>query len=98
MYIADYKNRQLEYKRMGLVTALLLFVLLLTPFTAASQDRQIIAAGKREFQHSCVLCHGLTGRGESVMSTMNLLTTQPPDLRKLRKHNHGTFPSGKPTG
>jgi len=26
------------------------------------------------------------------MSTMNLLTVQLPDLRKLKKHNHGTFP------
>jgi len=58
----------------------------------ASQDRELIAAGKREFQHSCVLCHGLDGRGESEMSTMNLLTVQLPDLRKLKKHNHGTFP------
>ena len=92
MYIADYNNRQLEYKRIGLIAALSLLVLLLTPFTAASHDREIIAAGKREFRHSCVLCHGLTGRGESVMNTMNLLTTKPPDIRKLKNHNHGTFP------
>ena len=92
MYIADYTNRQLGYGRMGFVVALALLVLLLTPFMAASQDRELIAAGKREFQHSCVLCHGLDGRGESEMSTMNLLTVQLPDLRKLKKHNHGTFP------
>jgi hypothetical protein len=26
------------------------------------------------------------------MTTMNLLTVKPPDLRKLKKRNHGTFP------
>jgi mono/diheme cytochrome c family protein len=70
--------------------ALLFALLPRSPVSAA--DKDVIAAGKKEFRHSCVLCHGLSGRGESVMTTMNLLTTKPPDLRTLQKRNHGTFP------
>lgn len=71
--------------------AALLF-LLITFIPASAQDKELIAAGKREFRHSCVVCHGLTGRGESVMTTLNLLAIKPPDLRQLRKRNKGEFP------
>jgi mono/diheme cytochrome c family protein len=76
------------------LTAGLAFLLfLLTACTPASaQDRDLIAAGKQEFRHSCVVCHGITGTGESVMTTLNLLAIKPPDLRQLRKRNKGTFP------
>jgi mono/diheme cytochrome c family protein len=69
---------------------LFLLTFLTTPVSAA--DKDVIAAGKREFRHSCALCHGPSGGGESEMTRMNLLTTKPPDLRKLKKHNQGTFP------
>ena len=57
-----------------------------------AQEKDLIAAGKKEYRRSCVLCHGLSGAGESVMTTMNLLTIKPPDLRRLSERHAGTFP------
>lgn len=59
---------------------------------SAAQEAEVIAAGKEEFRHSCVLCHGLSGAGESVMTTFNLLTITPPDLRRINERHGGTFP------
>jgi mono/diheme cytochrome c family protein len=70
----------------------LFFLFHLQAAPANAQDKELISAGKQEFRHSCVVCHGLTGRGESVMTTLNLLKIKPPDLRQLRKRNNGTFP------
>lgn len=90
MYTNCFGEELLVTRRMAV---LLLFFIVLTPFSAVfAQDKDLIAAGKREFHHSCVVCHGLTGRGESVMTTFNLLTIKPPNLRLLRKRNNGTFP------
>jgi mono/diheme cytochrome c family protein len=69
-----------------------LLFLLIAVTSASAQDKDLIAAGQQEFRHSCVVCHGLTGKGESVMTTLNLLAIKPPDLRQLRKRNKGTFP------
>ncbi len=74
------------------VLSFFIFFLLTSLMPVSAQDKDLIAAGKREFRHSCVVCHGLTGRGESVMTTLNLLAVKPPDLRQLRKRNNGTFP------
>jgi len=89
-----YTNCFHKANSLTLLTVALAFLLFLfTAFTSASaQDRDLIAAGKQEFRHSCVVCHGLTGKGESVMTTLNLLAIKPPDLRQLRKRNKGTFP------
>ena len=65
-------------------------LLLATPLSA--QEAEVVVAGKREFRHSCALCHGLGGKGESVMTTLNLLTIKPSDLTQLSKKNHGQFP------
>jgi len=85
------------FRQVDLVTAkiaiLSVFFFLLAPCAPAfAQDKDLIAAGHQEFRHSCVVCHGLTGKGESVMTTLNLLAIKPPDLRQLRKRNQGTFP------
>ena len=57
-----------------------------------AQEAEIVAAGKREFRHACALCHGIGGKGESVMTTLNLLTIKPPDLTRVSKRNNGQFP------
>ena len=59
---------------------------------ALAQQAEVIAVGKREFRHYCALCHGIGGKGESVMTTLNLLTVKPPDLTQLSKKNKDIFP------
>jgi mono/diheme cytochrome c family protein len=72
-----------------LMMAVLLWV---TPDVAVAQQEEIVAAGKQEFRHYCAVCHGLGGKGESVMTSLNLLTVKPADLTQLRKRNKGQFP------
>ena len=62
------------------------------PGAALAQQEEIAAAGHREFRHSCAVCHGLGGKGEGVMATLNLLTVKPTDLTQLSKKNKGAFP------
>jgi mono/diheme cytochrome c family protein len=67
-------------------------VLWVSPDAVVAQQEEIVAAGKREFHGHCAVCHGLGGKGESVMTTFNLLTVSPTDLTQLRKRNQGQFP------
>jgi mono/diheme cytochrome c family protein len=76
----------------SLLALLMAIVLWLTPATAGAQQAEIVAAGKREFHGHCAVCHGLGGKGKSVMTTLNLLTVKPADLTQLRKKNKGRFP------
>lgn len=76
-----------------------LFPLLLTlllwamsPGAALAQQDDIAAVGHREFRHACAVCHALGGKGESVMTTLNLLTVRPADLTQLSKKHQGQFP------
>ena len=62
------------------------------PGTALAQQEAIAAVGQQEFRHACAVCHGLGGKGESVMTTLNLLTVRPPDLTQLSKKHQGQFP------
>jgi mono/diheme cytochrome c family protein len=62
------------------------------PGMALAQQEAIAAAGQREFRHACAVCHGLGGKGESVMTAFNLLTVRPPDLTQLSKKHQGQFP------
>jgi mono/diheme cytochrome c family protein len=63
-----------------------------TPAPTGAQQQEIVAAGQREFRGHCAVCHGLGGKGESVMTTLNLLTVKPTDLTQLSKRNKGQFP------
>jgi mono/diheme cytochrome c family protein len=63
-----------------------------SPDTTLAQQEAIAAVGQQEFRHACAVCHGLGGKGESVMTTLNLLTMRPPDLTQLRKKHQGQFP------
>lgn len=73
-----------------LVGALLAITIWAT--TSSAQEAEVIASGKQEFRRNCALCHGLNGKGDSVMVTLNLLADNPPDLTQLKKNNSGTFP------
>jgi mono/diheme cytochrome c family protein len=63
-----------------------------SPSTALAQQEAIAAVGQQEFRHACAVCHGLGGKGDSVMTTLNLLTVRPPDLTQLSKKHQGQFP------
>jgi mono/diheme cytochrome c family protein len=79
----------------SLVSLLTLIMSLLpwvTPETAVAQQAEIVTAGQREFHGHCAVCHGFGGKGESVMTTLNLLTVKPADLTQLRERNKGRFP------
>ena len=87
---------QLRTPEMRSLVSFLTLILSLLPWvipaTAVAQQQEIVAAGKREFHGHCAVCHGLGGKGESVMTTLNLLTVKPADLTQLRKKNKGRFP------
>ena len=76
----------------SLLTLIMAILLWVIPDTAVAQQEEIVAAGKREFRGHCAVCHGLGGKGESVMTTLNLLTVKPTDLTQLSKRNKGQFP------
>jgi mono/diheme cytochrome c family protein len=57
-----------------------------------AQEAEVVASGKPEFRHHCALCHGLDGKGDSVMVNLNLLADKPPDLTQLKKQKAGEFP------
>ena len=74
------------------LTLILSFLPWVIPATAGAQQADIVAAGRREFHGHCAVCHGLGGKGESVMTALNLLTVKPTDLTQLSKRNKGRFP------
>ena len=64
-----------------------LVMITLAPPALAQDD---LAAGRAEFQTSCLACHGEQGRGDGPMA--ELLTIKPSDLTQLSKANAGKFP------
>ena len=68
------------------------------PGTALAQQEAVVAVGQREFRHACAVCHGPGGKGESVMTTLNLLTVHPAALTQLSKKYQGQFPLGRCIG
>lgn len=57
---------------------------------AERKAKATIDYGKREYQNSCVLCHGTDGKGNG--SLVELLKKKPTDLTTLSKMNGGVFP------
>ena len=60
--------------------------------TGFAQESEVVASGKHEFRQNCVICHGLDGKGNSIMMNLNLLADKPPDLTQLAKKHGGKFP------
>jgi mono/diheme cytochrome c family protein len=71
----------------GLVAAVLLWV---NPDAGLTQESEIVADGKQEFQRYCVTCHGTEGKGDGFMG--QYLTIKPADLTQLSKNRNGEFP------
>lgn len=51
---------------------------------------QTVDIGKREFDASCAVCHGASGKGDGPM--VGMLSGRMPDLTGLAKRNNGVFP------
>jgi mono/diheme cytochrome c family protein len=57
---------------------------------AVAADERTIDVGKFEYEGSCAVCHGATGKGGGPMASQ--LKTHTPDLTVLAKNNNGIFP------
>jgi len=77
-----------------MTTKIIGVLLAVTLWTTSSfaQEAEVVASGKYEFRQYCALCHGLNGKGDSVMRNLNLLAENPPDLTQLSKQHGGKFP------
>lgn len=49
--------------------------------------------GKEEFETKCVMCHGVSGKGDGPRALA--LTKKPADLTMLAKNNGGVFPASR---
>ncbi|HTT12972.1 MAG TPA: c-type cytochrome [Burkholderiaceae bacterium] len=47
--------------------------------------------GRREFESSCAVCHGVEARGDGPLRPF--LIKRPPDLTTLARRRGGTFPA-----
>lgn len=56
---------------------------------ALAQDKDIIEAGKQEFQRSCATCHGVDAKGNGPSAAA--LNVKPADLTQLSKQHGGVF-------
>lgn len=46
--------------------------------------------GKREYENSCAVCHGLKGKGDGPLA--GIIATRVSDLTTLAARNNGVFP------
>jgi hypothetical protein len=86
------KTNEMLHSAALLPLLMTLFLWATPPGTTLAQQEEIAAVGQREFRHACAVCHGLGGKGESVMTALNLLTVRPTDLTQLSKKHQGQFP------
>jgi mono/diheme cytochrome c family protein len=68
---------------------LILAATLLVSTTAFSQQKST-DLGKREFENSCGVCHGMDAKGSGLLTAS--LKVVPSDLTLLTKNNGGVFP------
>jgi cbb3-type cytochrome c oxidase subunit III len=71
-------------------TAVLAAALVSVPILGSAQSED---AGRREYVHSCAVCHGDSGRGDGPIVAS--LRIAPADLTKIQKRNKGVFPFGQ---
>ena len=57
------------------------------------ETKDAVDMGKREYERTCSLCHGLDGKGHGVYAFE--LTIAPSDLTLIEKKNYGVFPYKK---
>ena len=58
--------------------------------TGAVVAAEKVDMGKSEYDVSCAVCHGLTGKGDGPYKSS--LTKAPTDLSQLAKKNGGAYP------
>jgi len=63
----------------------LFFSLTSLPVPAAEKS-----IGQREYETKCVMCHGVTGKGDGWFTAF--LKVRPSTLTRLKKNNGGVFP------
>ncbi len=71
-------------------TGIVLGAGLLVATSGAAAPPGKVDPGMREYDVSCAVCHGMTGKGDGPYKSA--LTKVPTDLTQLTKHNAGTFP------
>ncbi|MCM2306383.1 MAG: hypothetical protein NDI91_02800 [Sulfuritalea sp.] len=57
--------------------------------TALAADK-VVDVGKFEYEGSCAVCHGITGKGNGPF--MGQLATRVPDITVLARNSGGVFP------
>lgn len=63
---------------------------LLIATTGATIAAEKVDPGKSEYEVSCAVCHGMTGKGDGPYKSA--LTKTPTDLSQLAKKNGGIYP------
>ena len=58
-----------------------------------AETKNAITMGKKEYERTCSLCHGIDAKGHGVYAFE--LTIAPPDLTLIEKKNYGVFPFSK---
>lgn len=57
-------------------------------FSSAAEEKADV--GKFEYENSCAVCHGVSGKGDGPMA--GIIDTLVPDLTTLAERNDGVFP------
>jgi mono/diheme cytochrome c family protein len=70
-----------------LIHAPVCLAMLLIALPAAAAEK---AVGELEYEHKCVRCHGVSGKGDGWFT--EFLKKPPPPLTQLKKNNGGVFP------
>ncbi|MGF1446687.1 MAG: c-type cytochrome [Pikeienuella sp.] len=70
----------------ALIAVALTLGLTVAPPAIAEED----TPGAREYQRSCLSCHGVGGRGDGPLS--ELMTVEVPDLTGIARRHDGKFP------
>jgi len=67
-----------------------LFSLAVAVGVTGTATAQGMSLGQFEFENSCAICHGLSGKGDGEFA--QALTVRPANLTMLQKENGGVFP------